>query len=117
MRLWFLILSTAGILAAADEQQLALELRAQADFERVQMAATPSVADTTRCIQSQAALLPVVPASELALHLYRKAYCTLVGGNFATAASEFDKAIESWHAELAAKKEPDQPAPSALAVL
>ena len=81
---------------AADEQQLALELRAQSDFERVQSAAVPALADTTRCVQSEAAVLAVAPVSGQSLHRYRKGYCALVGGDFAAAAAEFDKAIAVW---------------------
>lgn len=118
MRLWFLALFTALLSLAADPQQAALELRAQSDFERVSLAPSPPLADTARCLQSQAALLAVAPVSELALIHYRKGYCTLAGADFAAAAAEFDKAASAWKAASSAnRKQPEEPAPSALPVL
>lgn len=117
MRLWLLTLFAVWALAAADDQQLALELRAQQDFDRVQLAAEPAVADTGRCIQSQAALLAVAPATELALVHYRKGYCSLAGGAFGAAAQEFDKAADAWRAAALHSKEAPQPVPPPLAAL
>ena len=95
-----------------------MELRAQSDFERVSLAAVPSLADTARCLQSQAALLPVAPLSELAMIHYRKAYCTLAGKDFAAAAAEFDKAAAAWKAASSAnRKQPEEPVPPVLPVL
>src|SRR5687767_5636300 len=92
-------------LNAADEQRLALESKAQADFERVQKALTPQLRDATTCIQSQAALLPVALRETLSTVHYQKGYCTLASASithqaneFANAAAEFEKAIESWPA-------------------
>jgi Tfp pilus assembly protein PilF len=116
MKLWLLTLLAASGAVAADEQQLALELRAQADFERVQSAAVPALADTTRCAQSEAAVLAVAPPSEQPLHRYRKGYCDLAGGDAASAAVEFDKAIAAWPAE-AGRNEPIEPVSPALRVL
>jgi len=90
-------------LYGADDQQLALVLRAQTDFDRAALAAVPQLPDTARCIQSQAALLSVARPSELSLIHYRKGFCTLAGATvtnsaaeFRDAAGEFDKAIETW---------------------
>ncbi|HKE24716.1 MAG TPA: tetratricopeptide repeat protein [Bryobacteraceae bacterium] len=96
MRLCFLTLLAASLATAADEQQLALELRAQSDFERVQMAAVPDLTASTRCVQSEAAVLAIASPAEQSLHRFRKGYCTMVGGDFAGAAAEFDKAIAAW---------------------
>jgi tetratricopeptide (TPR) repeat protein len=115
MRLWLLTLLAAGIAAAADEQQLALELRAQADFERVQSAAKPDLTDTTRCIQSEAAVLSIAAASEQPLHHYRKGYCAMAGSDYAGAAAEFDKAVAGWPAR--AKDALPQPVSPALQAL
>ncbi|HUK18618.1 MAG TPA: hypothetical protein VLW65_19485 [Bryobacteraceae bacterium] len=116
MRLWFLTLLAASAAAAAGEQQLALELRAQTDFERVQLSAAPQLADTARCVQSEAAVLAVAPASEQPLHLYRKGYCALVGDDFTAALADFDKAIAAWPA--ASGKDPaPEPVSPALAAL
>ncbi|PWU12124.1 MAG: hypothetical protein C5B51_01205 [Terriglobia bacterium] len=90
-------------LAAADEQQLALTIRAQSDFDRVEASTAPQIQDTARCIQSQAALLAVAAKPETALVHFRKGYCTLaeatITGNardYSEAAGEFDRAIEAW---------------------
>jgi tetratricopeptide (TPR) repeat protein len=113
-------------LFAADEQQLALELRAQTDFDRAAMAAIPQLPDTSRCTQSQAALLSVARPGELALIHYRKGFCTLAGATvtdnaaeFRDAAGEFDKAVESWsdRALGGPKNSPPEPLSSGLRVL
>lgn len=116
MRLWFLTLLAASVAVAAGEQQLALELRAQADFERVQLAAAPTLADTARCVQSEAAVLAVAPASEQPLHRYRKGYCSLAGDDFAAAAAEFDKAIAAWPAASGKEPAPEPVSPAVLAL-
>ncbi len=114
------------VLFAADEQQLALALRAQIDFDRAALAATPQLPDAERCIQSQAALLSVTRPNELSLVHYRKGFCTLAGATvtnnaaeFRDAAGEFDKAIESWpdRALGAPKNSPPEPVSSGLRVL
>jgi hypothetical protein len=113
-------------LFAADEQQLALSLRAQTDFDRAALAATPQLPDTARCIQSEAALLSVAHPSELSLVHYRKGFCTLAGATvtnapaeFNDAAGEFDKAIEAWpeRALASPKNTPPEPLSSGLRVL
>jgi len=97
MRLCLIALLAAPALWAADEQQLALERRAQADFDRVETAAAPSLGDTEACLQSQAAWLAVAPAAGWARVHYRKGYCTLAGAAitrkpaaFQEAAGQFD---------------------------
>jgi tetratricopeptide (TPR) repeat protein len=126
MRVLFFIVLSLAPLAAADEQRLALEAKAQADFERVQKSVTPQLRDTITCVQSQAALLPVAFKDMLAAYHYRKGYCTLAGaritnrpGEYSAASAEFDKAIENWPARVAAggKNRPPEPLPSALKVL
>lgn len=82
---------------------LALALKAQSDFERVELAARPGIPDTDACTQSQAAALAVSPPEERSLLLYRKAYCTYAGATatgsarqFQEAVAEFDRSIEAW---------------------
>jgi hypothetical protein len=116
MRLWFLTLLAASAAAAAGEQQLALELRAQADFERVQLAADPTLADTARCVQSEAAVLAVAPASEQPLHRYRKGYCALTGDDFGAAVADFDKAIAAWPAASGKDPAPEPVSPALVAL-
>ena len=90
---------------AADDSRLALASRAQTDFDRAETSATPSLADSEQCVQSEAALLAVAPPEEAPLAHYRKGYCTLAGalitrdaGEFAQAGREFDQSLESWAA-------------------
>ena len=54
-----LALLAATVSFAADEQQIALMLKAQSDFDRVQLAVSPPLRDTAACIQTQAALMTV----------------------------------------------------------
>lgn len=113
-------------LRAADEQQLALALRAQSDFDRVQGSAGPQLPDATRCEQSEAAWLPVAPPADLAEAHFRKGYCTLAEAaithhtdEFLQAASEFEEAVKTWpeRAARAARNRMLEPMPSGLALL
>src|SRR6516165_1848376 len=120
-----LFLFFAGSLAfAADEQQLALAMRAQFDFERVRAAAAPTLPDTTRCVQSQAAWLSVANPVELATAHFRKGYCTLAEAAitpspavFEQAAGEFDKAIDAWPQRSNPKAPIVEPVSSGLRIL
>jgi tetratricopeptide (TPR) repeat protein len=116
MRLWLPALLAVCLAAAADDRQLALELRAQSDFERAQSPAVSDLAAAARCVQSEAAVLAVAPASGQPLHHYRKGYCTFAGGDPAGAAAEFDKAIAAWSASLH-KDLPEEPVSPALRAL
>src|SRR5690242_17735038 len=115
----------ASALFAADEQQLALALKAQSDFDRVSLTASPAVRDAEICVQSQAALLPVAAPEELPSVHYRKGYCTLaeagVTGDsaaFRQAAAEFDAAVAAWPGRFSKKsKLPPETVPAALGAL
>jgi Tfp pilus assembly protein PilF len=113
-------------LHAADERQLALSLAAQADFNRVELAAVPQLRDTASCVQTQAALLPVASREELPLVHYRKGYCSLGGAvitrnpaDFSAAAAELDRAVETWpdRVNATAKNKAPEPVSSGLRVL
>jgi tetratricopeptide (TPR) repeat protein len=104
-----LVLSSG--LFAADERHLALLRDAQAAFDRVDRDTSPQLADSSACVQSQAAMLSVaVPAEQTELH-YRKGYCELAvaavtrdSSAFTEAASELDlagSAMLSWIAHQA----------------
>ena len=122
----FTLLALGQVLSAADDQ-LALMLRAQTDFNRVALAAAPPLRDTAECVQSLAAVLPVAPPEELAAVHFRKGYCTLVNAGITgdaaawrDAAAEFDRAIEVWPARVAAlmrRKQPMEPVSSGVRVL
>jgi tetratricopeptide (TPR) repeat protein len=126
MRVGLLTFFAASALFAADEQQLALALKAQTDFDRVFLSAAPQLRDTNLCVQTQASMLPVAPAEELPLVHFRKGWCTLAGasitreaGAFQQAASEFDQAAAAWGGRnmALAKKRPAEPLPSMFPVL
>lgn len=96
-------------LAAADEMRLALMLRAQSEFDRVELAGVAQLADAAACVQSQAAALAVASPSEASLLHYRKGFCLLAEAavthrpeQYREAAAEFDSAIEAWPVRLPA---------------
>jgi hypothetical protein len=98
-----LIFLGASALFAADERELALALRAQSDFDRVELGVHPQLQETNACIQSQVAVLSVAPRAELSSLYFRKGYCTLLGAtlthgtqDFLEAAGAFDKSMEAW---------------------
>lgn len=126
MTVWVLTLLGASALFAGDDQQLALALKAQTDFDRVELAAVPQLKDTSACVLSQAALLPLTASPELPLIHYRKGYCTVTGAAltrnaalFAEAAAEFEKGIETWPTRPTpgAKSKPVEPVSSGLYIL
>src|SRR5436305_1441358 len=105
MRFWVPALTFALLLSARDEQQLALSLKAQTEFERVAMAALPALSDTTACAQSQSSILAVSPPEDMAMLHYRKGYCLLAAAavtanrqDFAASAAELDQAVDAWPA-------------------
>ncbi|SPE38553.1 conserved exported hypothetical protein [Candidatus Sulfopaludibacter sp. SbA3] len=108
MRVLALALLVASLLGAADEWQLALLLKAQTDFDRVNLAATPQLPDTAVCVLSESALVPVSTPVDLPAVHYRKGYCTLAGAaithnpaSYLEAAVEFQRAIDAWPARVA----------------
>jgi tetratricopeptide (TPR) repeat protein len=103
MRIRVLLLLAASTLFAADDQQLALALRAQTDFDRVELGIHAQLGDTNACVQSQAAAISVASRSELSSLDFRKGYCALVGAtltrraaDFLEAAADFEKSIAAW---------------------
>src|SRR5437660_8798857 len=91
---------TLATLVAADDQQFALALKAQTDFDRVQLTPHPQLREAYTCVQSQAGLLSVTAPEDLALIHYRKGYCALAAAvnsndksGYVSAAEEFDKAV------------------------
>jgi tetratricopeptide (TPR) repeat protein len=103
MRYWVPTLVFLTLLHARDDEKLALSIKAQSDFDRVNLAVSPTLADAANCAQSEAAILSVSVPEEQALLHYRKAYCLLVGASttrsrqdYTAAANEFDQAILAW---------------------
>ena len=116
MKACVLALLATPLLLAADDRQLALALKAQSDFERVELSPRPRIPDAEACIQSQAAALSVSSPEERSLLSYRKGYCTFADAaatqdtrQFLNAAAEFDKAIEAWPSRL--RKNPKHTSP------
>jgi tetratricopeptide (TPR) repeat protein len=126
MRFWAPALVFLTLLHARDDEKLALSLKAQTDFDRVNLSGYPSLAETAACAQSQAAILSVSPPEDQALLHYRKGYCELAGASitrnrqdYTAAASEFDQAIQAWPARIRkpAKNASPEPVASGLLVL
>lgn len=104
--------------AAADDAAVAMRVRAQTDFDRVTSAAFPELPDTTRCVQSQAVLLPVVGPAGEAVVRFRMGWCQLLGASltdsraaYGQAAREFARAMAAWPARSL------EPIPAPLQVL
>jgi tetratricopeptide (TPR) repeat protein len=126
MRYWAPTLVFLTLLHARDDEKLALSLKAQSDFERVNLAATPTLAATATCAQSEAAILSVSESEEQALLHYRKAVCLLAGAtitrsrqDYTAAATEFELAIQAWPLRVRkpAKNARPEPVPTGLRVL
>src|SRR5512133_1418579 len=103
MKAYALAVFTASLLYATDPQQLALTLKAQSDYERVEMMSRPGISDTDACTLSEAAALSTSLPEERSLLYYRKGYCMFAGaiatrnsGQLQGAVSELDKSIEAW---------------------
>src|SRR5260370_1869761 len=112
-------------LFAYDDRQLAVALKAQSDFDRVELVARPGIADAEACVQSQAAALALSLPEERSLLHFRKGYCAFAGAvatkdlrQFQAAVAELDKAIEAWSARLpkSTKHAVPEPASPALRV-
>jgi len=126
---WILGLAAcASALTAGDDPRLDLAFKAQVQFDHVELAVTPDLRDTLACVQTQAGLLPVATADELPAVHYHKGFCTLAGATithraneFADAAGEFEKTIETWPGRPRHDKnkspEPLSPAVNVLASL
>jgi tetratricopeptide (TPR) repeat protein len=125
MKVAILTLLAWTALTAADEEKLARALKAQGDFDRVELNAAPRLEDAVLCVQSQASVLPVSSPEELALIHFRKGYCHLVSGalagnpsEFGEAAAELGKATDAWPARFARNsKARPEPVSSGLRVL
>src|SRR5437899_361812 len=118
MKGFALALLGLSALFAADEQQLALALRARSDFDRVESRAIPLLEDANTCVQSQAGVLPVTTPEDLPLVHYRKGYCALAAAyvtsdrrGYLAAAAEFDKAIENWPLQFRSASKKRAPGP------
>jgi tetratricopeptide (TPR) repeat protein len=125
MKACALALLATSLLTASDDRQLAVALKAQSDFDRVELVARPRIADSEACIQSQAAALAVSLPEERSLLHFRKGYCAFAGAvatqdtrQFQAAIAELDKAIEAWPARMLknAKHAVAEPVPPALRV-
>jgi len=120
-----LLLGACCGLHAADEQQIALALRAQTDFDRVERVAGPELPDATRCEQSQAAWLTIAPPSDLTQAHFRKGYCALAAAlitrqpeDFRAAATEFENALKTWPERTSRAHNPArEPLPSGVQLL
>jgi len=126
VRLLALAILTVSLLSAADDPQLALILKAQTDFDRVELSPAPQLPQSSACVQSQAALVPIAPKPDLPMVHFRKGWCTLASATFTNnpslytdAAAEFQKGIDAWpdRVALQPKKTAPEPVPPALPVM
>jgi tetratricopeptide (TPR) repeat protein len=107
-----------------EPQQLALVLKAQSDFDRVELNPVPQLADVGSCLQSQASLLAASAPEEIALLYFRRGYCTLAGATitnanreFLAAAADFDRAINAWPSRIKKKNQPPEAVSTGLRLL
>ena len=107
MKACALALLATSLLVASDDRQLAIALKGQSDFDRVELVARPRISDAEACVQSQAAALAVSLPEERSLLYFRKGYCAFAGAvamhdvrQFQAAVTELDKAIEAWPARM-----------------
>jgi tetratricopeptide (TPR) repeat protein len=96
-------LGLAEGLAIGQKPSPAIASKAQLDFEKVDAAPIPTLADTMSCMQSNAAALAAARVEERYLAYYRKGYCELFGAlvtkdsdTFQAAAKDFTEAIANW---------------------
>jgi len=113
MRALFLTILAASPVYGADQQKLALDIAAQADFERVLTLSSLDLASASKCVQSQAMSLAIAPPVEAPLLTFRKAYCRMadaVASQNRTAldqaATTFDDAIAEAEAVSVKQKRP-----------
>ena len=126
MYLRLLFLLSGCVLFAADRAQTALELRAQADFDRVAGNVPPQVQDAGRCIQSQVAAIAVSGPTGLSLLYFQEGFCKLAeatvtqrSADFSEAADALRKSIDAWPEAVGRlpKNYELPPVPSGLRVL
>jgi tetratricopeptide (TPR) repeat protein len=126
VRLLAIAILTVCVLSAADDPQLALILKAQTDFDRVDLSPAPQLPQSSACIQSQAALVPIAAKPDLPIVHFRKGWCTLASATFTNtpalytdAAAEFQKGIDAWpdRVALQPKKTLPEPLPPALPIM
>jgi tetratricopeptide (TPR) repeat protein len=98
-----LFLFSGCVLFAADRSQTELDLRAQADFERVMWSIPPQIPDADRCIQSQVAAMSVSGPASLSSLYFREGYCRLADAtvtgrpvDFQDAAAALKKSMDWW---------------------
>lgn len=104
---------------------MVLARKAKAAFDSAILSSQPQLAETSGCVQAQAAMLPVAMRDELPLIYYRKGYCDLMsaalqqnGAGFRDAASAFDQAMSTWAGRVKpVKGKAAEPGPSVLMVL
>ena len=98
-----LFLLSGCVLFAADRPQAALDLRAQADFDRVAANIPTQIQDAEHCIQSQVAAISVSGPSGLSSLYFREGFCRLAeatvtrrAADYQDAAAALKKSIDWW---------------------
>jgi tetratricopeptide (TPR) repeat protein len=113
-----LMVLSAFTLFASDERELGLIVRAQSDFDRVELSRQPQIQETSGCVQSQVAAIAVAARAELSILYFRNGYCELIGAtinhrasDFQQAAASFEKSIAAWPDTLARNLKSAYPPP------
>jgi len=98
-----LLFLTGCVLFAADQQQTALELRAQGDFDLVVGSIPPQIQDSERCIQSQVAAIAVAAPPALSSLYFQEGFCRIAAAavtqrpaDFLEAAAALQKSMDAW---------------------
>jgi tetratricopeptide (TPR) repeat protein len=121
-----LFLLSGCVLFAADRSQTELDLRAQADFERVVWSIPPQIPDADRCIQSLVAATSVAGPSGLSSLYFREGFCRLAEAtvtgrpaDFQGAAAVLKKSVDWWPEAVGhlPKNYEVPPVPSGLRIL
>src|SRR5262245_4922672 len=73
------LLALTGAVALGQKPSPGIASKASLDFEKVDAAPIPSLADTMACVQSNAAAVASARIEERYVPYYRKGYCELFG--------------------------------------
>jgi hypothetical protein len=106
MRIFLLALLLATPLEAADQQKLALETAADADFARVASGIVADFAFASTCVQSEAMAAAVATPEQVPQVTYRKAFCQLAAAAATGDRTSFEKAADTFDNAIADAQSP-----------
>jgi hypothetical protein len=106
MRILLLALLIATSLEAADQQKLALETAADADFARVASGIVADFSFATKCVQSEAMAAAVATREQVPEVTFRKAFCQLAAAAATGDRASFEKAADTFDDAIADAQSP-----------